>query len=207
MEQWKELCALCKKNGLIPFFDCAYLGLGRGLQEDGEAMRHFFSEGLEFLAAVSNAKNMALYGERTGSLFVVSKSEKTAAAVMSRLKQIVRANYTSPPIHGARIAARILAIESLRAQWEGELAQMRERIQRMRILLEQELTQRKTGIDFTHLSRGLGMFGFTGLNPSQVARLKEEYGIYMPETGRINLCGLNVRNIGYVADAISAVIP
>ena len=50
------------------------------------------------------------------------------------------------------------------------------------------------------------MFSFTGLIPSQVEKMKVEYGIYMPSDGRINVCGLNRINLDDVVDAIISII-
>ena len=58
----------------------------------------------------------------------------------------------------------------------------------------------------TYLKKGLGMFGLSGLNHSQVKQLQEEYAIYMTPNGRINLCGLNAGNIEYVAQSLLDVI-
>ena len=49
------------------------------------------------------------------------------------------------------------------------------------------------------------MFAFTGLTKDQVERMREEFAIYMPADGRINVCGLNRNNLDYVVDAITTV--
>lgn len=200
LEQWKTVLALFKQKKLIPFFDCAYQGFGRGFEEDVEAIRLFAREGLEMLVAVSSAKNFSLYGERVGALFIVAESTKIAEHISSRVKQIIRTTYSSPPMHGAKIVAHILSTSSLRKSWEEELNDMRQRINSLRFSLCERL-----GEEFSHLKSGLGMFAFTGLDKSGVDRLKTEYGIYMPSDGRINVCGLNQDNLDYVVDAIKQV--
>jgi len=67
--------------------------------------------------AQSFAKTMGLYGERTGALHVVCQDKQTQEKVLSQLKIIVRSAYSSPPIHGARIAGRILVNPENRKQW------------------------------------------------------------------------------------------
>jgi len=198
LEQWRVLSELFRTNHLIPFFDFAYQGFGVGLEEDAEPIRLFAKEGLEMLVAVSNAKNFSLYAERVGSLFIAAESTQSAQRIVSRVKQMIRTNYSNPPMHGAHVASHILSTPPLRKQWEGELMQMRERINAMRALL----VQRLGAAAFGHLGDGRGMFGFLGLNKSQVERLTAEYGIYMPSDGRINVCGLNRQNIDPVAEAI-----
>lgn len=205
IEQWELLCQLFKTKKLIPFFDFAYQGFGKGLEEDAGSIRSFLNSGLEFLLAVSNAKNFSLYGERTGCLFIVSESAKIAEKVSSRVKQMIRTNYSSPPMHGAKIVAHILNTPILRKKWETELAQMGLRILAMRELLVQKLKSISKNVDFSHMKEGNGMFGFTGLKPAQVEKIISEYGIYMPGDGRINVCGLNHDNIDAVVNAIIAV--
>lgn len=50
------------------------------------------------------------------------------------------------------------------------------------------------------------MFSFCGLEKGQVDRLISEYGIYMTGDGRINVVGLNEKNIDYVVNSILAVL-
>ncbi len=195
-----------KRKKLIPFFDSAYLGLGAGLEEDAWAIRYFLDQGMEMLIAVSNAKNLSLYGERVGSLFIVSSSWQIAEHITSRVKQMIRVNYSNPPMHGAKIAAHILSDPLLRKRWEKELAEMRDHINEMRMLFAQKLKERSQKVDFSHLAKGKGMFGFTDLSAEQVVRLTQEHAIYLPADGRINVCGLNHTNIDYVVDAIVEVV-
>lgn len=199
-DQWEELCTVFKAKRLIPFFDFAYHGLGLGLEEDAKSIRRFLNSGMEMLVAVSNAKNFSLYGERIGTLFIVSDSKKIAENITSRVKQMIRVNYSNPPMHGAKIAAHILSTPALRTEWEVEISEMRARILSMRLLLAGGL-----GLKFSYIEKGMGMFSFTGLDPSQVEKLRVEYGIYMPSDGRINVCGLNRTNLGFVTDSISKV--
>lgn len=202
-EQWQTLCTLFKSKKLIPFFDLAYQGFGSGVEEDAEALRLFMQSGLEMLVAVSNAKNMSLYGERVGSLFIVAESAKNAEHIASRVRQIIRTIYSNPPMHGAKITAFILHNPTLRQQWEEELNAMKERIHAMRQLFVKKLAANKVGSgDFSYLKDGKGMFGFTGLDKVQVEKMKVDYGIYMPHDGRINVCGLNPSNVDYVVSAI-----
>ena len=54
-------------------------------------------------------------------------------------QRVVRPVYSSPPLHGALLAAAVLSDEQLFAQWEGELRAMATRVRRMRALLAEEL--------------------------------------------------------------------
>jgi aspartate/tyrosine/aromatic aminotransferase len=82
--------------------------------------------------AQSFAKNMGLYGERTGAMHVVCHSKEIKDKVASQLKIKIRASYSNPPIHGARLAAKILTDQDLCAEWKAELTEVTGRIKSMR---------------------------------------------------------------------------
>lgn len=204
-EQWKELSFLIKKQQLIPFFDIAYAGLGQSIDEDLFAVRYFVEQGHELLIATSYSKIFGLYGERVGMLTAISPHSETAQAVGSHLKVLARGNYSNPPLHGAQIAAMILQSEHLKSEWLQELAAIRQRIQQMR----QQLTSRLNTEDLllgNALSRQLGMFAYTDMDQSQLQRLCHEYAIYMADSGRINLAGLNAHNFDYVTQSLLALL-
>jgi aspartate aminotransferase len=50
------------------------------------------------------------------------------------------------------------------------------------------------------------MFSFLGVTPEQVHQLRDDYSIYMVDSSRISIAGLNPHNIDYVAEAISSVV-
>lgn len=122
------------------------------------------------------------------------------------MKQIIRTNYSNPPIHGARVAAHVLGTSSLRKKWEGELNDMRERINAMRLIFHDRLMEKCKTYDFSHLKKGRGMFAFTGLSKEQVDLLMDQFAIYMPSDGRINICGITRHNIDVIVDSIVKVV-
>jgi aromatic-amino-acid transaminase len=126
--------------------------------------------------------------------------------VLSQLKRVIRANYSTPPTHGGMVVASVLNTPELRAEWESELSEMRVRIKAMRRQLAQGLAARTSKRDFSFIERQNGMFSYTGLSPEQVTRLREEFGIYAVSTGRICVAALNSRNVEYVADSIAKVL-
>ena len=99
-----------------------------------------------------------------------AKRLAAAQAVLSQLKTCIRANYSNPPAHGAAIVAAILSDPQLRGLWEGEVRQIRERINGMRSLFVRTLAERGVGRDFSFITRQRGMFSFSGLTPEQVRR-------------------------------------
>lgn len=120
------------KKKLVPFFDFAYQGFGRGLDQDAWAIRYFASQGHEMLVAASYSKNFGLYGERIGCLSIIAKNEQLSQNLSSVVKRLARVNYSNPPRHGAGIITTILQDVGLVEMWKGEVDQMRERITLMK---------------------------------------------------------------------------
>jgi aromatic-amino-acid transaminase len=204
--QWDEVVALVKARGLVPFLDMAYQGFGQGIAEDGAAVQKFVASGMDFFVATSFSKSFSLYGERVGALSVVCESADEAARVLSQLKIAIRTNYSTPPIHGAQIVATVLSTPALRAQWEQELAGMRVRIKTMRDALVDKLAGAGVKQDMGFIARQQGMFSYSGLAAPQMKRLREEFGIYGVDSGRICVAALNANNIDAVVSAVARVI-
>ena len=204
--QWLQLIDVLQKRELLPFVDMAYQGFGAGLDDDAFAIRELARRGVPALVANSFSKNFSLYGERVGALSIVTASKEESARVMSQVKRVIRTNYSNPHTHGAALVAGVLASSELRAQWEAELAGMRDRIRAMRTGLVDAIKATGCAQDFSFVVQQRGMFSYTGLSAAQVERLKEEFGIYAVSTGRICLAALNSKNIDYVAKAVATVI-
>lgn len=156
--------------------------------------------------AQSFAKVMGLYGERTGALHFVCADNKICDNVLSQVKVIIRQNYSSPPTHGARIAAMLLNDVSLRNQWLKELVNVTDRITEMRILLKKNLEKVGAKGTWNHVTDQIGMFSFTGLTLKQSEAMVNEHHIYMTKNGRISICGLTRENCEYVAKCIKDVL-
>ncbi len=206
VEQWTAVLETVAARGLIPFLDIAYQGFGDGIEQDAAVVRRFTEAVNPLFVSNSFSKSFSLYGERIGSLSVVTASGEEAARVLSQLKRIVRANYSNPPTHGAQIVATVLNSPELRAQWEQELTAMRERIRAMRRALVDKLREKAPQADFSFVVRQRGMFSYSGLDRKQVQRLREEFAVYVIETGRICVAALNSHNVDYSAGAIASVI-
>ncbi len=203
---WQNVLEVVKAKGLIPFLDMAYQGFGDGIAEDAAAVRLFADSGLSFFVSSSFSKSFSIYGERVGALSIVTQSKDESARVLSQVKRVIRTNYSNPPTHGASIVAAVLNSPDLRAKWEAELAEMRERISGMRRQMVELLAKKAPGHDFSFVARQRGMFSYSGLTADQVGRLRSEFGIYALDTGRICVATLNQRNIEGVTDAIVKVI-
>jgi aromatic-amino-acid transaminase len=204
--QWGRIIETVRQRGLVPFLDIAYQGFAEGIEADGEVVRRFAETPGPLFVSSSFSKSFSLYGERVGALSVVGTDKDEATRVLSQVKRVVRTNYSNPPTHGGEIVTQILGTAELRALWEAELAMMRNRIKLMRAELVERLHELLPGRDFRYMLSQRGMFSYSGLNKQQVHRLRDEYSIYAVDTGRICVAALNTKNVGYVADAMAAVM-
>ena len=204
--EWDQVIEVLKKQDLIPFLDIAYQGFGQGLEEDAYAIRALDQSGMNFIVSNSFSKIFSLYGERVGGLTFVCDDQATAQKVLGQLKATVRRIYSSPATTGALLVDNVLNDADLTAQWEAELKEMRERIIKMRQILNEKLSQALPAHDFSYLVKQQGMFSYTGLTAEQVDILKDKYGIYLVRSGRMCAAGLNLNNIDYVAQSIAEVI-
>jgi aspartate aminotransferase len=82
---------------------------------------------------------------------------------------------------------------------------MRDRMNGCRTLLADRLAGMGLGDSFDHIRGQLGMFSYLGLSVAQVQRLREEFSIYMVDSSRINIAGINQQNLDYFANALAAV--
>jgi aromatic-amino-acid transaminase len=204
--QWDQVVSVVKTNKLVAFLDMAYQGFAYGLAEDGAAVQKFVDAGLTFFVSTSFSKSFSLYGERVGALSVLCENKEEAGRVMSQLKIVIRTNYSNPPTHGGAIVAAVLANPELRALWEKELGEMRVRIKSMRQMLVDGLKAAGVKQDMSFITRQIGMFSYSGLSKDQMVRLRNEFGVYGTDTGRMCVAALNSKNIAHVCASIAKVL-
>jgi aromatic-amino-acid transaminase len=204
--QWVQIIDVLKRRDLLPFVDMAYQGFGSGLDDDAFAVRELARRGVPAFIANSFSKNFSLYGERCGGLHVICDDAAEADRVLGQLTSAVRANYSNPPTHGAKIVTKVLTTPELAQSWREELGAMCERIARMRRAIHDGLKDHVRGEMLTRYLKQRGMFTYTGLVAEQADRLKEEFGVYILRSGRMCVAGLNDSNVQTVADAIGKVL-
>ncbi|WP_411884260.1 amino acid aminotransferase [Polaromonas sp. YR568] len=204
--QWDQVIAAVKARKLTPFLDMAYQGFGHGIAEDGAIIGKFVAAGLNFFVSTSFSKSFSLYGERVGALSVLCESKEEADRVLSQLKLVIRTNYSNPQIHGGMVVAMVLNTPALRTQWEQELGEMRVRIKAMRQKLVDGLKAAGVKQDMSFITAQIGMFSYSGLNKDQMVRLRNEFGVYGTDTGRMCVAALNSKNIDYVCASIAKVV-
>ena len=204
--QWKQVVETVKAKGLTSFLDMAYQGFGHGIAEDGAVIDLFVQAGLSFFVATSFSKSFSLYGERVGALSVHCETADEAAKVLSQLKIAIRTNYSNPPIHGGSVVAAVLNNPEWRRLWEGELAEMRVRIKEMRQKLVEGLKVAGVQRDMGFITQQIGMFSYSGLSKDEMIRLRNEFGVYGTDTGRMCVAALNSKNIDHVCASIAKVL-
>ena len=205
LEQWRVLADLMSERQLLPMIDFAYQGMGAGLDQDAAGIRAVLERVPEMIIAVSSSKNIGLYRERAGAVVFVGGDARAAEAMASQAVSAARRVYSMPPAHGALLAGRVLSSSQLRSSWEVELGQICERINGLRGQFQEALTA-ATGRDFGFIGTEHGMFSFLGLSVEQAQRLREEQSVYMLDSSRINIAGLNANNLGRVVEAVAAVL-
>ncbi|MCS6763131.1 MAG: aspartate/tyrosine/aromatic aminotransferase [Candidatus Protistobacter heckmanni] len=205
-EQWKQVVELVKERELVPFVDIAYQGFAESIEPDAAVVRLFAASGLSFVVSSSFSKSFSLYGERVGAVTFVTANEAEGERVLSLVKRVIRTNYSNPPTHGGSVVSAVLNSPELRAMWEAELGEMRDRIKLMRNALVEKLAAAGAKQDFSFVKTQCGMFSYSGLTEAQVNRLREEFAIYAICTGRICVAALNTGNIDNVAASIAKVL-
>ena len=141
-------------------------------------------DGHKLMLSQSFAKNLGLYGERIGTFSVVCADEEEADRVASQLKRLVRPMYSSPPVHGARLAAAVLGDPSIRSNWEADVKSMADRIIAMRTTLRDALESHGGLRTWNHITDQIGMFAFTGLTEEQVLAMRENHAVFCTTDGR-----------------------
>ncbi len=201
-EQWDRVALSLKKTGALPLLDLAYLGFGDGLEADAYGVRRIARTCPEVMIGFSASKNFGLYRERAGVVIGVAREEKTTKIVFSQMANVIRASFSQSPDHGAEIVRRIMSDDELRADWEAELGEMRERMLLLRQNLAASLRKFSNSSEFDFITEHRGMFSLLGLPPEVVNKLKEEKAIYLIDDSRINVAGIPQDDTDKLARAI-----
>jgi aspartate aminotransferase len=205
-QQWQQIRDVALKQGFTVFIDLAYQGLGDGLEEDVYGTR-LLAESLPELIVVSScSKNFGLYRERTGAMTLICDSDAAAAVATTQIAGAARAMYSMPPDHGAAIVELILSNDALRTEWDVELTEMRDRINGLRAQFVKQIQSIGIEQDFSFIEKEKGMFSFLGVNVDQVQTLVNDYSIYLVNSSRINVAGINDSNIEYLSNSLAAVL-
>jgi aspartate/tyrosine/aromatic aminotransferase len=202
--QWDRVADSLKRTGAFPLIDLAYLGFGDGVEKDAYGVRKVVSSVPETMIAFSASKNFGLYRERTGVAIAIARDAATADVVSSQMQNVIRGTISQTPDHGAEIVRVILEDKELRAEWEAELNQMRERMQRLRVKLAEAIKRKSNSKDFDFIAEHSGMFSLLGLPQDVVEKLKKDDAVYMINDSRINVAGIPEDRVDELADFLIA---
>jgi aspartate/tyrosine/aromatic aminotransferase len=182
--QWAAVIEVVARRRLVPFVDIAYQGLGRGFAEDAAGLHGLLDVCNEAIIAQSCDKNFGVYRDRVGSLFIKTASAAASKRAMDHVVQIAREMWSMPPDHGAAAVRIVLEDEELRADWDAEVGEMRDRINRIR--------GRIAAADprLAYIGEQYGMFSMLPVTVEQVRDLRERHAIYMADSGRFNVIGM-----------------
>jgi aspartate/tyrosine/aromatic aminotransferase len=202
--QWDQVVESLKRTGAFPLVDLAYLGFGDGLEPDAYGVRKVVSSLPESMVAFSASKNFGLYRERAGVAIAIARDSATADVVSGQMQNVIRGSISQTPDHGAEIVRIILEDKELRAEWEAELNQMRERMKRLRVKLSDAIRRKSNSKDFDFIAEHSGMFSLLGLPADVVQKLKAEDAVYMINDSRINVAGIPEDRVDELADFLIA---
>ncbi|HWU01306.1 MAG TPA: aromatic amino acid transaminase [Novosphingobium sp.] len=189
-------------RGLVALVDVAYHGFGGALAEDAALLALLLDQLPEALVAYSCSKNFGLYRERVGALLAHSTHAPQRALMAGNLQALARANYSMPPAHGAAIVAAILHDPQLEAQWRDELAGMALRLRETRAALGAAGVA--GAVDLSAIPAQSGMFSLLDLPRGLAQALRRDHAIYVPESGRINIAGLDASQVPAFVAALRA---
>ncbi|RMD41937.1 hypothetical protein DV735_g3156, partial [Chaetothyriales sp. CBS 134920] len=184
---WLRLSDIIKQNDLFAFLDIAYQGFASGdVEQDGEPIRILAEHNVPLLVAATYSKAFGLYGERVGQLCIPGPDAQTARVMERHMLLLARAETGAQPRFGALIVSTILEDAELTAIWKREIGEMAASLRERREALLKEIGQDSL-TDWSFAAEQRGMFLYTGLNGSQIERLRLEYGVYLQDTSRISV--------------------
>ncbi|MFK4003128.1 aromatic amino acid transaminase [Qipengyuania sp. NPDC077563] len=193
-DQWNAIAAAFADTGVLPILDIAYQGLGQGMEEDVAGVRAVLAKVPEALVAYSCDKNFGLYRDRVGAFYMIAREGGDMDAISSNANALARANWSMPPDHGGAAVRLLLEDDGMTAVWQEELDEMRARMRRVRDRLA-AADNEVPGLNLAALGEQNGLFAMLPLSKDQIASLREDHGIYMAGSGRINVAGLHQGNI------------
>ena len=202
-DQWAAIADAFAASGTFPIIDAAYQGLGQGMEEDAAGMRAVLADVPEAFVAYSCDKNFGQYRDRVGAFYILGSDQASLDTAFSNANALARAAWSMPPDHGGAAVRIILRDPDMTQAWQAELDDMRARMRQVRDALAKAGSAGR--IDLTPLGTGNGLFAMLPVTKDEVTRLREDHGIYMAASGRINVAGLTMGNLPKFIAALAAV--
>jgi aromatic-amino-acid transaminase len=202
-DQWAAIADAFAASGTFPIIDSAYQGLGHGMEEDAAGMRAVLARVPEAFIAYSCDKNFGQYRDRVGAFYILADGQATLDTAFSNANALARAAWSMPPDHGGAAVRIILRDPDMTKAWLAELDTMRARMRQVRDALAAAGMAGR--IDLAPLAAQNGLFSILPVTKDEVVRLREDHGIYMAASGRINIAGLTMSNLPKFIAALAAV--
>jgi aromatic-amino-acid transaminase len=200
---WDSIAQAFASSGTFPIIDAAYQGLGHGMDEDAAGMRAVLAAVPEAFIAYSCDKNFGQYRDRVGAFYIMGQDSAALDTAFSNANALARACWSMPPDHGGAAVRIILNDPAMTIAWLAELDDMRARMRGVRDALAAAGSAGR--IDLTPLGSQNGLFAMLPVTKEEVATLREDHGIYMAASGRINIAGLTTANLPKFIAALAAV--
>lgn len=202
---WTELARICSKKGITPFVDVAYQGFATGYDQDVAGLQKLLSDVPEMIVASTSSKSFGIYRERAGMLTVVSNMGiDTVVTLRKQALEVTRGLYFMAADHGAALVVEVLQNTKLKALWREELEAARNRMLAMRVSLAKKLEQQLDDNRYSYIAGQCGMFSIFPLSPEQISRLRQNFSVYLIPGGRINVAGLTIKNLDFVAESLAS---
>ena len=200
--QWAAVVGMVARKGLLPLVDIAYQGLGRGFAEDAAGLHLLLDACDEVVIAQSCDKNFGVYRDRVGALFLKTGRADQSKRAMDHAVQIAREMWSMPPDHGAACVRIVLDDPELRADWDAEVGEMRDRINDIRARIAAADDR------LAYIGGQFGMFSMLPFSREQVVKLREQHAIYMADSGRFNVIGMADAAVDrFIAAIVEAIGP
>lgn len=204
--QWDAVLEVAKEREFLPFVDIAYQGFGDGLEEDAYGVRLLVENLPEVIIAASCSKNFGLYRERVGLAAIITETSQTRDIAQAQIQSVARGIYSMPPSYGGALVDIILNDAELKAEWVGEVNEMRDRMRNLRSLLVDKLAENGAQRDFSFVNDQKGMFSFLCITPEQVQKVRAEHSVYFVDSSRVNVAGISLKNVDALAKALVSVL-
>ena len=207
IDSWKEVIKYFQENEIDVLVDNPYQGYVSGsIEEDAKATGLFVDSGLNVMFAQSFAKNFGLYSARIGTMSMICESDEKARQVESNLAYAVRNTTSTHPKFGAEVVKTILKNPELTQQWHTDMKTMADRIETSRTSLVEGMEKLGSKRNWNYIKEQRGMFALTDIEKEDVHRLRNEKSVYMIDSGRISISGINQSNVDYLCQSFYDVV-
>jgi len=199
IEALDQLIPAIKEKGINVFIDFAYWGYGESWEADRDWVKKLWDNLDDVAIGLSFSKCATMYRHRLGTLLIKSKDAAQKHTIESNLQALVRSAISMPGSFGAELMYEVFTSKDLFAEWQQNITDARNSINKRRNWLVEALPQSLT----PNWENARGMFAITNLTENQVLKIRKDHGIYMPRSGRVNFAGLKEADVEILKSVLS----